>query len=278
LPDGKFQYDAAWILYPVNAGIVSLDLPPVRYQLSGSDRRRFHLPLLQLDVKALPTYLPPTLPVGQLSVHSQIHSAASVGRQWQINIQSDGLIPYGVPEVDTQLAAISQHDIATVQLSHTQQSGYREHNNSSLYLAPLPRWLMPFGTDLNLSLRWFNPQTGRLQTASHSLPRYWQMPAWAWWMLLITGLIIAAFIILRSRGWIQSYFQRLTMRRQLQRASNAQQLRRILLSHSQHITLSQWASSKHHRKPVAHELNQICFASTQADDIQSLKYRLLKVA
>jgi len=37
LDDGSYRYKTGWILYPIKNGLLTLDLPPVRYQLSGSD-------------------------------------------------------------------------------------------------------------------------------------------------------------------------------------------------------------------------------------------------
>jgi len=71
LADGSYQFNAGWVLYPIDNGLLELDLPPVRYQIAGSDRRQFYLPLQKFNVKALPNYLPPTLPVGKLNLDSK---------------------------------------------------------------------------------------------------------------------------------------------------------------------------------------------------------------
>jgi|GEM_PF-6634841 len=273
LADGMFRFDTGWTIYPVSAGLLSLDLPPVKYQLSGSDRRKFYLPLLQMDVKTLPAYLPPTLPVGQLSVSSQIKTSADSAKQWQIKIQTDGLIPYGVPGLDAQLAALSQRDIAEVKTSHSQLSA---DQNLSIYHAPLPDWMMSHGKDVALKLRYFDPETGRQEEINHLLPRQWQMPSWAWWIALFLILSISALFFWRIAPWVQSYYYRLKLRHQLKTAASAQDLRRLILNHGHCVTLSQWAEQDKKREPIIHELNRSCFAVSTHTDIQILKASLLR--
>ncbi len=283
LADGGYRLDAGWILYPIDTGSLTLDLPPVRYQVAGSDRRQFYLPLQKLQVKALPNYLPPTLPVGKLNVRSQINSADNDDdKQWQLFIQSDALIPYGVPELDTQLAAISGQDIANVGINYTQQSDYSEYGDRSIYLAPLPNWLLPFGKNIKLTLRYFDTETGRLGELSHDLPRHWNMPLWAWWLMSVFSLITGAFIIRQIQASTQAQINRLKLRRQLRSATNARQLRKIILADGQYVTLSEWAKKNQARKPAISELNQYCFSasgpeSTDKADIQKLTTRLLKL-
>ncbi len=275
LPDGSYRFDAGWVLYPIDPGNLTLDLPPVRYRLSGSDRRLFYFPLQELHTRALPNYLPPTLPVGKLNVRSQINTE---NNQWQIRVQTHGLLTYGVPQLDTQLATISKHDISDIKIKHTQQSAYSDYGDRSLYEIPLPDWLMPFGKDLTITLRYFNSKTGRLDEITHVLPRHWNMPTWAWWITIILSLILGTFIIRLLQPLAQAQINRIILRRQLRNATSVTQLRRIILQHGQYVTLSDWATINHARKPAIYQLNYYCFSASGQADIQQLKTELLRYA
>ncbi len=276
LADGSYRFDTGWILYPTRSGSLLLDLPPVRYQLSGGDRRRFYLPLQHFQVKALPTYLPPTLPVGQLAISSKIDKG-----QWQISVRTKALIPYGVPGLDAQLAAISKHNIADIKVQYTQRSAYNDYGDSSLYSVPLPAWLMLFGKDLRLSLRYFNPDTGRVEAITHNLLRRWRMPTWAWWLMAISVLSITALLIRFIRPELEAQTSRWVLRRALRNATSVMQLRRIILDHGHYVTLSEWVEKnparKSKRKVIIQQLNKACFSTSGYSDIQYLKTALLKL-
>ncbi len=282
LPDGRYRFDAGWVFYPVDAGPLELDLPPLRYQIAGSDRRRFYLPLQKMQVKALPNYLPPTLPVGRLNVNSQISEDNEGNKQWQLSIKSDALIPYGVPGLDAQLAAISEHDIANLAIKYTQQSGYHDYGDRSLYSLPLPDWLMPFGKDLKLTLRYFDTGSGRLSEVSHNLPRHWNMPAWAWWLAAMFSFIIAAFVFYQLQPWLRLQAIRLKIYFQLRKAESIKQMRRIILDCGQYVALSDWGKNNPARRDVIRQLNEYCFSasvlkSITLADVQKLKKVLLKL-
>ena len=276
LADGSYRFDAGWILYPIDNGLLKLDLPPVRYQIAGSDRRQFYLPLQTFQVKTLPNYLPPTLPVGKLNVDSQVSKNKAGIKQWQLSIKTDALIPYGVPELDMQLATISEQDIANVVIKYTQQSDYSDHTNLSLYSSPMPDWLMPFGKSLKLTLRYFDTGTGRLGEISHDLPRRWNMPAWAWWVTVILGFIIGVFILRHLQPWMLSQTNRLKLRHRLGNAANIKQIRRIILDCGHHVTLSEWDKNNQARKRAARKLNCYCFSASGSEDSKHADFQQLK--
>ncbi len=276
LADGSYRFDAGWIFYPMDSGLLELDLPAVRYQIAGSDRRQFYLPLQKLQVKPLPNYLPPTLPVGKLDVQSEIIDDEKFGKQWQLNIKTDALIPYGVPELDTQLAAFSKKDIANVEIKYTQQSAYSEYGDRSVYLSPLPDWLLPFGSDLKLSLRFFDTETGRLSEVSHDLPRRWNMPGWAWWLTAAFSLLAGIFVFRIMQSWLLSQTKRLRLHHQLRSAENVKQMRRMILDIGQYVTLSEWYGKNQARKKVVQRLNAYCFSAAGLQDVNATEFQKLK--
>jgi len=273
LKNGDIIFDAGWILYPMNEGVELIDLPAIRYQLSGSDRRRFYLPLQKLNVKPLPTYLPPNLPIGKLHLNSQIEYADK--NQWKIAVKTSALIPYGVPGLDKQIAIISDHDISNVKINFSRSSSYGDYGDRNVIYSPLPEWLMPFGKNIILKLRFFNPETGKLDKVIHNLPRAWSMPKWAWWITIIFSLLISVILMRKIKSWVFNLANKLKLRQQSQSAASPQQLRSLILENGRYITLTEWAEENPARKSFAHKLNNICFANFSQVDLQLLKYELL---
>ena len=274
LKNGKIIFDTGWVLHPLKSGITFIDFPAIRYQLSGSDRRRFYLPLLRLKIKPLPSYLPPDLAIGKLNIQSQIDS--TLINQWKTMITTHALIPFGVPDIDRQLAEISGHDISNIKMKYTQLSSYENFGDKNIYYTPQPKWLMPFGKDLNLTLRYFNPQTGRLEETNYSLPRVWTMPQWAWWLVIVFCLFISAFFIKKTRHWGSNKINRLKLRKQFRAATSPQQIRQLILYHGPYITLSEWSKDTPGKILLTHKLNKICFADKYQSDLEQIKHEILK--
>ncbi len=285
--DGIYHFTAGWIFYPLTSGLQLLELPPVRYQISGSDRRRFYLPLKALKIQTLPNYLPPTLPVGDLNVDSRLTISAdednktiwpwTPDKKWQIDIATDALIPYGIPELDTQIVALNGHNITDIAIHYSQYSQPEKHGDKSTYLAPLPDWLLPSGEELSLTLRYFNTETGRLEKIKHQLPRQWTMPVWAWWItvfLCIICLILSVFYKLLPA--LSEFNHKRRLHYQLDNSVNTQQLREVILQSDHCTTLSDWAADDPVRLAIIADLNAYTFSANNNVNLDKLKSRLLQ--
>ena len=277
LPDGRYQHQSGWVIHSIEAGLQTLALPVIRYQLSGSDRRRFHLPLLDLNIQALPTYLPPILPIGKLDIDSQIIKSDSNKPVWNIQINTSGLIPYGVPGLDSQLSDINKQDIANIKLYSKQYMDNDKHDNQYNYETPLPEWLMPIGQDIQIRLRYFNPDSGRLEEITHSLSRAWTMPAWAWVLLTIILIAIVSIAGLKTYPYLMTLIDRIKLRNDIKHAKTAYELRRLILTSNNCITLSQWAGDQSIKLRIIKELNSYCFSKVNHNKIKKLKYEIVPV-
>jgi len=275
LKNGIIQFHSGWIYYPLKEGSLSLQLPAIRYQLSGSDRRRFYLPLQTINIKTLPGYLPPDLPIGNLKISSDIVNADPVN--WKINVHTTALTPYGLPGLSRQLSNINDYDIANIRINYKNLSSFNDYGDVNIVHAPLPSWLMPFGQSIILKLRYFNPETGMLSEIHHTLPRHWNMPTWAWWVTFILCLLMSVFLIINIRPWILMQIRRYKLRQQTLQVMSADQLRNLILSDGHYPTLSHWSNNIPARISFAVKLNKHCFSIDDSIDLKKLRHEVLKL-
>ncbi len=273
--NGLAIFDAGWIFYPLNEGKQSIDLPAIRYQLSGSDRRRFYLPVQHLQVKPLPSYLPPNLPVGELKLDSKIENGEI--NSWKTIVHTPALIPFGVPGLDKQLSIINGQDVSNIKMKYKKLSNYKDYGDLNIINAPLPKWLMPFGPKINIKLRYFDPESSTLKESLHNLPRHWTMPAWAWWITLIICSFLSLIIFKQIRPWLNHQAVRWNIRKQLKTEMTADQLRKLLLNNGQYISLHDWAKENDNRKTLVAELNNACFSNMTSLNLSNLQSEILKV-
>lgn len=261
----EYRHVIRWKVYPMQAGTHQLDLPPVRYKLSGSDRRQFYFPLINLEIQSIPNYIPPVVPVGNLSIMSEIDQHDS----WVIHIQSDALKAYGIPEVDKQLAKLSGTDVTNISITHT--------SDSITYKTKLPGWLSPFGRDVLLQIRHFDPGKGKLADVYHKLPRTLLMPVWGWITFYIALFSLAVILLLKARPRYESWRQKKLLRSKIRSASDTSEIRQLILQYSHTNTLSRWAGDSKEFSLLAYKLNEACFSTRKQEYDEKLRKEVLNV-
>ena len=279
--DGKrFIHSGGWLVQALNHGNDILQLPPVRYRLSGSDQRRFHLPLVDLDVQALPPYLPPTLPVGALKINSAIVNTGQTSNQnrdaWQVNISGPALLTRGLSGIDTTLAKFSRQPLSAIDFNASDASDINNPLNLASYHAPLPEWLWPLQTALQLELRYFDPASGQISRLQHHLPAPLRMPTWAWAITGLVGLLISAYGLYRLWPHWQSWQKRRRQVIQIKQQDSPAMIRKLLIAGDNFVSLGDWANQYPPRMAFAKKLNAACFGQRHID-VRELKLEAVQL-
>ena len=194
---------AGWAVFALAAGHYRLELPAVKYQMDGGTQRRFPLVAPALDVKALPPYVPPTMPVGRvrIAVDGQPSGVLYPDRlaQWHVTVSAAAVPPSWLPPV-----VRSVHSSRAVRFLPAQQSltsmpdhgGIHGRLEYTLPFKPLADGLLRLP---NLELQYFDPNSGRLKRVLYHPAR-----------LLVLGIVVRLvagmtlmFLLLWAmyRGW-----------------------------------------------------------------------------
>lgn len=265
LADGRVQHRLGWQLLSHRAGAQSVALPMLRYHLHGRDLRRFALPMLPLEVQALPEYIPPTVPVGAPRIHSVIEQDG--GRPyWSLTLEADMPLAAGLPAVAIQLAALAGVDAGELRVSHEEQRGLDGYRSRLVYRVPLPDWQWPLQARPSIALRYFDPQTGRLASITHVLPTAWRLPFWFLLPVLLLLTALAAWPLYMALRWLRRVRRRRVLAAEVAAAGSADALRRALLAALAAPNLQAWAGhagwgvrSVEAGELAAH-LNRACFS------------------
>ncbi|MDT8385031.1 MAG: hypothetical protein RRB22_11505 [Gammaproteobacteria bacterium] len=163
-----------WIVFPLLAGEHTIELPPIEYRLSGRTLRTYFSPRQRLEVKALPAYIPPTMPVGRVEVSSTLHTEAPLSpaelSYWDVGLTASGVSPSWLPPILRQLN--TRTDIQF--FSHTAQPEVRIsqgvlHSQVQYHIPfkPLSSGRLTLPT---LGWQYFDPASGKIVSASHRPP------------------------------------------------------------------------------------------------------------
>jgi len=174
---GKSTITAGWSLLPLRPGITEIELPPIEYHLNGVVRRVFYLPKIKLKVRPLPSYLPPTIPVGIIDINSTIASEGLSSGEllytddlayWNISIESKSLTPYWLPPILRQIQSgdgIHFFPATSVRSMQPDNEGVHGRVNHTIPFKPLKNGFVDLP---DLKIQYFDPATGRLETFVHN--------------------------------------------------------------------------------------------------------------
>ena len=160
---------AGYALFALTPGIQSVQLPPVRYRLEGGTRRLFYPPETHLDVRALPPYIPPTLPVGKVEITSQTETDSWLMPRelafWHIGLKADAIPPQWLPSVQRMLVSTNDIKFMPAEIYRTATptgSGVHASNDYRIPFRPISQGWSVLPT---LAVDYFDPARGMLKRA-----------------------------------------------------------------------------------------------------------------
>lgn len=204
--NGQSIITTGWSLLPLKPGKLTIDLPAIEYHLNGVTRRTFYLPKINLTIRPLPSYLPPTIPVGKIEIETSVtpDGMLKTGElaYWNVSIKSTSLTPYWLPPL---LRQVKSDDTIQFYPANSQRSTRPD----SIGVNGRVEHTVPFKTRKNgttvlpdLKTLYFDPTTGKLETVIHKNER---LISSGTAVRLLAPLTFAAFVLylsfLLSRYW-----------------------------------------------------------------------------
>ncbi len=234
-----------WVVYPLYSGNYTLNLPRVRYRPNRGSIKTLTTPSLLLQVKPLPLYVPPTMPVGKIILQSTWNHGLFVGTKkivnWQINIQGEGVYRQTMPPLKRKVISTKSLLVLPVQTRHEMKTDNHGINHQFIYSIPLKahqngRLNLP-----EIAVQYFDPELGKLQKAQLNRPFVIALHKALQWILglvLLAGLITLLVVISQK---IKTHINTLTRKRDalrlLEQAKTYQQVRNALNQFSEVLEL-----------------------------------------
>jgi hypothetical protein len=282
---------AGWALFAVAPGHYRPALPPLRYRLSGGTRRLFPLESAQLEVRALPPYVPPTLPVGRVALSSALEPGGLLHTghlaHWKVRLSAPAVPAAWLPPVLRGLASDGAVEFLPAQTAYhaaPDAGGIHARAEHTVPLRPRRdgRLVLPA-----LEVQYFDPDTGRLEWVSHTPPQPLALGSVARWSGVAALLALMAWGLPRvwrrvRRGW-QGHRARQAARAELARAADPAAIRAALRRYAAatgspaNLTLDAWR--RRHAPDATAELAALTAVSYSGEgdaDLTALRQRLLR--
>jgi len=212
--DGNKQAElqAGWIIYPIADGQYKIKLPNVQYELNGVIRHSIPIPAFSISVNALPAYIPPTMPVGKITLKQSLSSAALVNTNtltyWKLQLNGIGLPAHWLPAVLRQIKSndeIRYSPITSERSNLTDPGGMHSQVIHTIPLKALANGKLELPA---LRVQYFDPDEGRLKALDietnniFALSYIWRIAI----LLVLGGLLYKTIKLLKTvihRKWLK---------------------------------------------------------------------------
>lgn len=296
--DGKeyTAYHIGWALVPLTAGHQHIILPPVTLHQSGRVTRIYYAPRQDVDVKALPPYIPPTMPVGKVSLSARLSVTDWLSTDslayWQLTVTGSGVSHHWLPPVLRQLQSAA--DVRFLSATSERQTETDAHGVHSTVLHRIPFKALASGW-LNLPtlrLQYFNPATGRIVDAIYQPPSAFALSRACSLILGTATGLLALWLLWTLWRKIADISARHRKRRaalaQIAAATNMRELRQALTVVAEaegwpgNLTLRDWGLRWRSRvaagetmDAILQQLARACYGGEQIQDFSDIQSRLL---
>lgn len=160
-----------WVLLPLSSGAYNIEIPPIQYRRSGQTKRTYYFPKQNINVKTLPPYIPPTMPVGKINITTRLKSDTlfypGILRYWDITLTGNGVSPGWIPPVLRQIKSNSDIQILPVHTERTPKvtrDGLQGQVIHNIPFKPVSsgRLSLP-----SLRIQYFDPASAKIITITH---------------------------------------------------------------------------------------------------------------
>lgn len=204
------RHTTGWAIFPRQAGQKILELPGVQLVRDGITTHQFYPPLLNLDVKPLPVYIPATMPVGKLELtHMKMPARLMMTDKIYstgIIIKASGVIPSGLPSIKSQLKSTSAISFypSTIQKDElNNNTGVSTRHSYTINYKSYQQGVLNLGSVI---LNYFDPLSGTIKTAQFETGKFFSIHTSiaiiiGFFLIFISYLVLVKVISLVKLKW-----------------------------------------------------------------------------
>lgn len=201
--EGMYELKIGWAITALKSGQINLKLPPVDYSVSGVSRKKFFLPSKRLNIKTLPLYLPPTIPIGKISIQSELSQNGLLQSNsiayWNIKLTGNLNDSYKLPPILRQVKSNSQ--IKFLPVNSTRSTKITNNSLTSIVNHSIPFKALKSGsiTLPEIQLQYFDPVNGKINVLTHKNKGAFVLNLF--WRILFSLLLTLIFIYIFRRSY-----------------------------------------------------------------------------
>lgn len=244
LAGGLYEHSAGWKLYPLFSGDLKLNLPAINYKLNGVIQRKFFPVHKSIYVKALPTYIPPLMPVGTLKIINtvEITDSDDYSHLWEIQFITDNIMPSSLSSLTMPLG-----NMRNLKHGEIEQSALTSGSKITL---PITFINNGFFTFPETTYKIFNTNSGKITSVTTPSISMFILNIWVKYIIFILFLLVSIFLCYLSFKYVRTIYIRHKEKQEIIQSSltaeTPSQLHCILNRYAENqgwgdnMTLEQW--------------------------------------
>ena len=204
---GKYRLHIGWALTALTAGKHTVQLPPVEYSISGGSRKLFYPPLRSISVKSLPAYLPPTIPVGKISITSEVSPSSWLQTDtlsyWTLKLTANTTDVYSLPPVLRQVKTNPELQVFPVISDRKIKVEQNKVTSQVIHTIPFKSLKNGRLTLPEIQFQYFDPEHGKIKLVTYSANPVFVL-SFLWEVLLgiLTTVIFLWLVNIVYKKWI----------------------------------------------------------------------------
>lgn len=183
-----------WGIYPYVAGKQKLKLPTIVFRPNRGRKQILEVKELSVNVRQLPLYVSPTMPVGNISIENQWDNGSIVYTndliEWNVKVTGENVAPETMPPLSRNIASSTELQILPIQ--HEKETMFTEQGilQQERYNIPLKILKSGIFNFPQLSQQYFEPNSGKLKKSTLTQPFVISLNKWIYIALMILALAL----------------------------------------------------------------------------------------
>ena len=300
LKDGSYRLQIGWALTTFKTGVQSLELPAVGYSVSGVSRKQYFFPATTIKVEPLPLYLPPTIPVGKVSIHSSFDQTSFLAtilstdslHYWNLTLKGNMSNTYRLPPVLRQIKSNNKISFLAINSTRTVNASDDQLVSQVTHSIPFKALRSGLLSLPKIQLQYFDPASGKIKTVAHQPQR--QLVLGSFWKSVIVIILASLlawliFIIYKKAQKIKysrlMYQQAITLLNEQKNIQTFREAIRLIASAEYwvtNITLTQWCDMWSEKYKTGMDFKTLCkalsdslYQSQSQHDVSKLTHQLI---
>ena len=200
------QLTSGWAIFPLESGAQTTSFPAVLYHTQGIIERRFYPPEIQLNVKSLPNYIPPLMPVGKIDINSSVNAKPLLNTgntyNWEIHLHSNELLSRFLPPILRQIQSNADIDFLSTESSRNDVINSTSATGEVIHRIRFKALSNGKITLPKIRVQYFDPVKGRVIHINHNPESLWSLAIY--WQAIIGLLLLLTVFKLVKYTWLSA--------------------------------------------------------------------------